>query len=135
MILLVKIDIFWKTYVIFATIKVHQIDDSSASREVDVHSDRGEDRLVGASVSHENHVVVGVDLVGKVESVALVVGAVGDLALVLVVADAAGSDVRVATAADVDLELASEAGIGDVGDLEFDRSGAKSRGGQAEKSS
>ena len=123
-----------KTYVIFAAIEVHQIDDSSAGRKVDVHSDGGEDRFVGASVSHEDHVVVGIDLVGQVESVALVVGAVGDLALVLVVADAARSDVGIAAAADVDLELASEAGIGDVGDLEFDRSRAEGRRSEAEKS-
>ena len=109
-----------KSYVVLSAIKVHQIDDSSSSREVDVHSDGREDRLVGASVSHEDHVVVGIDLVGHIESISLIVAAVRDVSLELVVADAAGSDVRVAVSADVDLELASKAGVGDVSDLEFD---------------
>ena len=124
-----------KSYVIFSALKVHQIDDSSASREVDVHSDGREDRLVGASVGHKDHVVVGIDLVGHVESVALVVAAVRDAALKLVVADAARSDVCVAVSADEDLELASEAGVGNVGDLELDRSWAHGRRGKAKKSS
>ena len=124
-----------KSYVVFSAVKVHQIDDSSTSGEVDVHSDGSEDRLVGASVGHEDHVVVGVDLVGHVESVALVVAAVRDAALELVVADAAGSDVCVAVSADEDLQLASEAGVGNVGDLELDRSWAHGCRGKAEKSS